>query len=83
MARREAGARQACGGMMRINGVSEDQGRHVAGTMGPEARRVLAHRPAMADAIGMFNKAVAESSLEPRLHEYVRFRLAEINDCPR
>lgn len=73
-----------CGGdMARIEGVDEERGRRVAGTMGPEARRVLAHRPDMADAIGLYNEAVAGSRLEPRLHEYVRFRLAEINDCPR
>jgi alkylhydroperoxidase family enzyme len=69
--------------MARIEGLDEQRGRRVAGTMGPEARRVLAHRPEMADAIGLYNQAVANSHLEPRLHEYVRFRLAEINDCPR
>jgi len=69
--------------MARIEGLDEEQGRRVAGTMGPEARRVLAHRPEMADAIGLYNAAVANSRLAPRLHEYVRFRLAEINDCPR
>lgn len=69
--------------MARVEGLDEEHGRRVAGTMGPEARRVLSHRPDMADAIGLYNAAVASSRLEPRLHEYVRFRLAEINDCPR
>jgi hypothetical protein len=69
--------------MARIDGLDEESGRRIAGTMGPEARRVFAHRPEMADAIGLYNSAVANSQLEPRLHEYIRFRLAEINDCPR
>lgn len=69
--------------MTRIELTDEAAGARVQGTMGPEARRVLAHRPAMADAIGLYNEAVAASPLDPRLHELVRYRIATINDCFR
>ncbi|NCG38443.1 MAG: hypothetical protein GWP48_13110, partial [Actinobacteria bacterium] len=54
-----------------------------AGLAGPEARRAMAHRPRMADAVGMFNEAVFASELPPRLHELVRYRIAGINGCAR
>jgi alkylhydroperoxidase family enzyme len=69
--------------MARVRLLDEAAGAAVRGTMGPEARRALAHRPAMADAIGLYNEAVADSRLDPRLHELVRYRIAEINDCFR
>lgn len=69
--------------MARLRLLDEEQGRAAKGMLGPEARRVLVHRPEMADAIGLYNEAVHHSRLDPVLHEYVRYRLAEINDCPR
>lgn len=69
--------------MARVRLTSESDGARVQGIMGPEARRALAHRPAMADAIGLYNEAVATSPLDPRLHELVRYRVATINDCFR
>lgn len=69
--------------MARIDLLDEDRGRALQGMHGPEMRRVLAHRPEMGDAIGLYNRAVHHSQLDPVLHEYVRYRLAEINDCPR
>lgn len=55
----------------------------MSGVAGPQARRAFMHRPAMADAIGTFNAAVADSQLPRRLHELVRYRIAEINGCVR
>lgn len=54
-----------------------------AGVAGPEARRALAHRPKMADAVGLLNAAVLASELPARLHEIVRYRIAVINGCVR
>ena len=48
-----------------------------------EYRRVLNHRPVMGDAIVRLEQAVDdESTLPPRLLELVRYRVAQINDCP-
>ncbi len=54
-----------------------------AGNAGPEARRALAHRPLMANALGLLNAAVLASDLPARLHEVVRYRIAVINGCVR
>ena len=48
---------------------------------GPEALRALALRPKMAEAVGAMELAVAKSSLDRRLHELVRMRIALINQC--
>lgn len=66
---------------VRLKDISETEGQ--AGVAGPEARRALAHRPLMADAIGMLNAAVLASELPDRLHEIVRYRIALINGCVR
>ena len=69
--------------MARVEPLSEAAGAALKGIMGPEARRVFAHRPAMGDAVGMYNEAVVNSQLPSRLHEIVRYRVAELNDCLR
>ncbi|MCU1400834.1 MAG: pcaC 2 [Acidimicrobiales bacterium] len=38
-------------------------------------------RPEMAKAVGGYDAAVAASTLDPRLHELVRMRVAQINAC--
>jgi AhpD family alkylhydroperoxidase len=67
----------------RVQLVDESVADMMQGIAGPEARRALMHRPGMADAIGLFNEAVAASELPLRLHELVRYRIAEINGCAR
>lgn len=47
----------------------------------PEVVRALRLRPRLAAAIGAYNDAVFASSLDWRLHELVRMRIAEINGC--
>lgn len=69
--------------MTRIDLLDEKTGALMEGVAGPEARRAFMHRPAMADAIGTFNRAVADSELPLRLHEVVRYRIAELNGCVR
>lgn len=69
--------------MARLELLDEDVATAMRGTAGPEARRALMHRPAMADAIGLLNDAVAQSLLPARLHELVRYRIALINGCVR
>lgn len=69
--------------MARVELLPESVGPQMTGRAGPEARRALMHRPAMADVIGMFNEVVALSTLEHRLHEVVRYRIAHINQCTR
>lgn len=69
--------------MARVALVDEQSAARMRGVAGPEARRALMHRPAMADAVGLLNEAVLTSSLEPRLHEVVRYRIALINGCAR
>lgn len=69
--------------MARVELLAEEIGARMKGRGGPEARRAFMHRPAMADVIGQFNDVVALSSLEPRLHEVVRYRIAHINGCTR
>ena len=48
---------------------------------GPEVTRALSLRPGMAEAVGAWEKAVGRSSLDWRLHELVRMRIAQINQC--
>lgn len=69
--------------MPRVQLLEEHVGLRMAGRGGPEARRALMHRPAMADVIGIFNDVVAQSQLDPRLHEVVRYRIAILNGCAR
>lgn len=69
--------------MVRVELLDEAAGAQLAGVLGPEARRAFAHRPALGDAVGRYNEAVADSTLPPRLHELVRYRIAELNDCFR
>ena len=47
----------------------------------PEVVRALSLRPAFAKAVGAYDGAVWESSLDWRLHELVRMRIAQINEC--
>ena len=69
--------------MARVELLSEDVGARMKGRGGPDARSAFMHRPAMADVIGMFNDVVALSTLQPRMHELVRYRIAHINGCTR
>lgn len=38
-------------------------------------------RPELARAVGVLDAAIAASPLDPRVHELVRMRVAQINDC--
>ena len=69
--------------MARVALLDEQVGDQMEGAAGPEARRAFMHRPEMAHAIGHLNDAVGASRLPLRLHELVRFRIAEINGCAR
>ena len=69
--------------MTRVNLLPEEVGAMMLGRAGSEARRAFMHRPAMANVIGLFNDVVAQSELEPRLLEVVRYRIAHINGCIR
>jgi AhpD family alkylhydroperoxidase len=48
---------------------------------GPEVIRALSLRPTFAKAVGGFDAAVWDSSLDWRLHELVRMQVAMINEC--
>ena len=48
---------------------------------GPEVTRALSLRPQFAEAVNAWEKAVARSGLDWRLHELVRMRVALINEC--
>jgi AhpD family alkylhydroperoxidase len=48
---------------------------------GRDVLRALSVRPALRDAFVGLNVAIHESPLEPRLHELVRYRVAELNQC--
>jgi len=48
---------------------------------GPEVMRVLGLVPHFAEVVGAYEKAVARSPLDRRLHELVRMRIAVINEC--
>jgi AhpD family alkylhydroperoxidase len=47
----------------------------------PEVVRALSLRPSFAKAVGAYDAAVWESGLDWRLHELVRMRIAQINEC--
>jgi alkylhydroperoxidase family enzyme len=50
---------------------------------GTEFERMWGLLPSrMAEATMQFNAAVSNGPLDPRLYELVRFRIAQINDCP-
>jgi AhpD family alkylhydroperoxidase len=48
---------------------------------GRDVLRALSARPELRDAFVGLNVAIHESPLEPRLHELVRYRVAELNQC--
>jgi alkylhydroperoxidase family enzyme len=48
---------------------------------GLEVARALLLAPHFLDVVLGYEKAVAASSLDPRLHELVRYRIAQINQC--
>lgn len=48
---------------------------------GREVLRALSVRPELRDAFVGLNLAIHRSPLEPRLHELVRMRVAELNAC--
>jgi AhpD family alkylhydroperoxidase len=43
--------------------------------------KALTLAPQFAAAIGAYEKGVAQTTLDPRLHELVRYRIALINEC--
>src|SRR5438309_2472046 len=47
----------------------------------PEVTRALSLRPVLAEATLVLERAVARSTLDRRLHELVRLRVARINQC--
>src|SRR5437867_349830 len=47
----------------------------------PEVIRALALRPELAQAVTGYDQAVWNSGLDWRLHELVRMRIAQINEC--
>jgi AhpD family alkylhydroperoxidase len=48
---------------------------------GPEVTRALSLRPGLAEAVAAMERAVGRSTLDWRLHELVRMRVAQINQC--
>ena len=48
---------------------------------GPEVARALAAAPHFAPVVTAYETAVAQSPLDPRLHELVRYRIALLNQC--
>lgn len=48
---------------------------------GLEVARALALAPHFVDVVVGYEKAVAQTSLDPRLHELVRYRIAQLNQC--
>jgi AhpD family alkylhydroperoxidase len=48
---------------------------------GPEVVRALSLRPELAQAVATYDRAVWNSRLDWRLHELVRMRIAQINEC--
>jgi len=47
----------------------------------PEVVRALSLRPALAKAVATYDEAVWNSTLDWRLHELVRMRIAQVNEC--
>jgi alkylhydroperoxidase family enzyme len=48
---------------------------------GLEVGRALMLAPHFADVVIGYEKAVARTTLDPRLHEIVRYRIAQLNQC--
>ena len=48
---------------------------------GPDVTRALTLRPQYAEAVATWERAVGRSQLDWRLHELVRMRVAQINEC--
>jgi len=48
---------------------------------GLEVGQALALAPHFVDVVVGYEKAVAQTPLDPRLHELVRYRVAQINQC--
>lgn len=48
---------------------------------GLDVVKALTLAPHFAAAIGAYEKGVAETTLDPRLHELVRYRIALVNEC--
>jgi alkylhydroperoxidase family enzyme len=48
---------------------------------GLDVVKALTLAPHFAATIGAYEKSVAETTLDPRLHELVRYRIALINEC--
>lgn len=48
---------------------------------GLEVARALTLAPHFVDVVVGYEKAVAQTSLDPRLHELVRYRIAQLNQC--
>ena len=48
---------------------------------GLDVVKALMLAPHFAGAIGAYEKGVAETTLDPRLHELVRYRIALVNEC--
>ncbi|MDP9183184.1 MAG: hypothetical protein M3P04_10470 [Actinomycetota bacterium] len=48
---------------------------------GLDVIKALTLAPHFAGAIGAYEKAVAQTTLDPRLHELVRYRIALVNEC--
>ena len=48
---------------------------------GPEVARAIGLAPHFAGVVMAYEQAVAESTLDPRLHELVRYRVAQTNQC--
>ena len=48
---------------------------------GLDVVKALMLAPQFAPTIGAYEKSVAETTLDPRLHELVRYRIALINEC--
>ena len=48
---------------------------------GLEVARALMLAPQFADVVAGYEKAVARTTLDKRLHELVRYRVAQLNDC--
>ena len=48
---------------------------------GPDIVRALSLRPELAQAVAAYDQAVWNSGLDWRLHELVRMRIAQLNEC--
>lgn len=48
---------------------------------GLDVVKALGLAPHFAPVVGAYEKAVAATTLDPRLHELVRYRIAQVNEC--